>query len=165
MRTPTRKPGKYTNQKQDPYLTSEKFFELENKLKRLKEVSRPRTIAEVKKFASDGDFSENAAYQIAKGKLRGINERILEIEDLLKRAIIIKHQKGSVVQLGSIVLVEVVGKQKKYQILGSAETDPTKGIISHNSPIGRSLIGRRAGEIVKIQLQNREVEYKIVKVE
>ena len=166
MRVPIRKPGKFTNLKQDPHITREKFNELQAKLERLKKNSQPRTIAEVKRLASDGDFSENAAYQIAKGKLRGINQGILEIEDLLKRAIIIEPKKNSgFVQLGNIVTVEVNGKQKTYQILGSSETNPERGVISHNSPIGKNLIGRRMGDNVRIQLSDREVIYKIVKIE
>ncbi|HOZ56453.1 MAG: Transcription elongation factor GreA [Parcubacteria group bacterium ADurb.Bin316] len=164
MRVPIRKSGKFTNLKQDPYITREKCEELKARLERLKKVSQPRTIAEVKRLAADGDFSENAAYQIAKGKLRGINQRILEIEDLLKRAIIIELQKNNgTVQLGSIVTVEANGKQKIYQILGSAETDPDKGIISRNSPIGRNLIGKRVGDVVIIHL-NKEFRYKIIKI-
>ena len=166
MRVPIRKPGKYTNLKQDPHITREKFDELKAKLERLKKISQPRTIAEVKRLAADGDFSENAAYQIAKGRLRGINQGILEIEDMLKRAIIIeRRQNTGIVQLGNIVTVEVNGKQKTYQILGSSETDPDRGVISHNSPIGKNLIGRRIGDSVKIQLNNKEIIYKIIKIE
>jgi len=164
MRVPIRKPGKYTNLKQDPHITREKFDELKAKLERLKKISQPRTIAEVKRLAADGDFSENAAYQIAKGRLRGINQGILETEDMLKRAIIIERKNNGTVQLGHIVTVEINGKQKTYQILGSSETDPSQGIISHNSPIGKSLIGRRVGEVVKVQLNNKNAEYKIVKI-
>ena len=166
MRVPIRKPGKYTNQKLDPYITKEKFNELQGKLKRLKDVSQPRTIAEVKRLASDGDFSENAAYQIAKGRLRGINQRILETEDLLKRAIIIECQSiDGVVRLGNFVKVEVSGKQRTYQILGSSETNPSQGVISHNSPIGKNLIGRRVGDIINVRLDtSREVKYKIIEI-
>ena len=101
MQLPIRKPGKYTYLKPDQHLTQAKFNELKNKLERLK-FNRPRLTEEVKKYASDGDFSENAAYQIAKGKLRGLNQKILEIEDHLKRAVIIQPIKnGEAVRLGS----------------------------------------------------------------
>lgn len=166
MRVPIRKPGKYTNLVTDPHLTPEKFNELKNKLEKLKKVSQPRTIVEVKRLASDGDFSENAAYQIAKGKLRGINNRIDEIEDLLKRAIIIEPLRNNdKVQLGHLVTVSVNGKERKYRILGSSETDPSQGVISHNSPIGSALINRRVGDIVKINVNDKKVEYKIIKIE
>ena len=163
MRLPTRKPGKYNGLKPDPYLTLKKYKELQNKLARLKKFSQPRAISEVKRLALDGDFSENAAYSMAKGRLRGINQKILEIEEYLKKAIIIKpggNQK--IVSLGSRVKVLVNGKQKIYQILGSSETNPAEGIISRNSPIGRALIGHKTGETVKIKLANGQTEYKII---
>jgi transcription elongation factor GreA len=165
MQLPWRKPGKYTNLKPDQHLTEAKYNELKNKLERLR-FNRPRLAEEVKKYASDGDFSENAAYQIAKGRLRGVNQRILELEDHIKRAVIIKPSKNSnTVQLGSSVTVEGDGREKTYLILGSSETDPTKGIISRNSPIGAALIGRRLGDRIKIKLADREIEYKIIKIE
>ena len=90
MRTPTRKPGKYAGVKPNANVTKKKYLELEAKLKKLTERSRVNAIKEVKRLALDGDFSENHAYSMAKGRLRGINRRIDEIEDQLKRAVIIK---------------------------------------------------------------------------
>ena len=164
MQLPIRKPGKYTHLKPDRNLTEAKYIELKNKLARLK-LNRPRLAEEVKKYAADGDFSENAAYQIAKGRLRGTNQGILEIEEHLKRAIIIKPNKDSdLVQLGSSVTVDVSGKQKTFLILGSSETNPERGIISHNSPIGSALIGKKLGNRIKIKLADKTVEYKIIKI-
>jgi len=164
MQVPRRKSDKYTHLKTDPHLTEEKFLELKSKLERLKNAC-PRLIEEVKRLAQDGDFSENAAYQIAKGRLRGVNQGILEIENQLKRAIIIKPQKNAeTVQLGSTVTVEVKGKIKNYLILGSAETNPEKGIISHHSPIGSALMGRRMGAKINLQIAGKTVEYKIIKI-
>lgn len=165
MQTPIRKPGKYTHLKPDQHLTQAKFNELKNKLERLK-FNRPRLTEEVKKYASDGDFSENAAYQIAKGRLRGLNQKIIEIADHLKRAVIIKPNKNSgLVQLGSRVTVITAGQEKTYLILGSSETDPQRGIISSRSPIGAALMGKKINDKIKIKLADREVEYKIIKIE
>lgn len=165
MQLPIRKPGKYTFLKPDGHLTQAKYNELKNKLAKLK-FNRPRLAEEVKKYASDGDFSENAAYQIAKGRLRGMNQKILEIEDHLKRAVIIKPNRNiSIVQLGLNVTISAAGKEKTYLILGSSETNPGRGIISSRSPIGSALIGKKLGEQVKIKLADREVEYKIIKIE
>ena len=165
MQLPIRKPGKYTHLKPDQHLTEAKFNELKNKLDRLI-FNRPRLSEEVKKYASDGDFSENAAYQIAKGKLRGMNQKILEIEDHLKRAVIIKPNKNSnIVQLGSSVTVDAADKEKTYLILGSSETNPARGVISSHSPIGSALMGKKLGDKIKIKLADREIEYKIIKIE
>lgn len=165
MRVPIRKPGKYAHLKQDPHLTEEKFSELKNKLARLKQ-SQPAAASEVARLAEMGDFSENVAYQMAKGHLRGINQRILELEDYLKRVVIIKPLENlETVQLGHKVTIETAGKQKTYLILGSSETDPNKGIISHNSPIGSALIGKKVGDKVKIKPLDKGIECLIIKIE
>ncbi len=165
MRVPYRKPTKYTHIAQDPLLTEEKFNELKNKLEKLKNFSRPKAASEVKRLAELGDFSENVEYQLAKGRLRGINDNIVKIENHLKQAVIISPEKQTdTVQLGHTVTIEKNGIENTYQILGSAETDPQKGVISTHSPIGTALIGRKIGEIAKIKLAGKEVEYKIIKI-
>jgi transcription elongation factor GreA len=165
MRVPQRKPGKYTGLKPDPCLTPAKYRELTARLEKLKR-SRPEAIREVKRLAADGDFSENHAYSLAKGRLRGLNQRILDIEDHLKKAEIIGTPADTaVVSLGCLVTVEVNSRAKTYRILGSSETDPSGGVISHNSPLGKALLGRRAGETAKIRPKDKTVEYKIIKIE
>ncbi len=164
MQTPKRKLGKYAHLKPDANITEAKYNELKRMLERMKK-RQPRAAAEVKLLAEMGDFSENAEYQIAKGRLRGLNQRILDIEDHLKRANIIKTpDNADIVRLGHKVTVEINGKQKEYLILGSSETNPLKNIISNNSPIGSALMGRKAGDRVKVRLKNKEVEYKIIKI-
>ena len=166
MRVPTRRSEQHNRQtKLDPYLTEAKFNELQNKLARLKEA-RPREAREVKRLAEMGDFSENAGYQLAKGRLRGINQRMLDLEYQLKNAIIIEQDNSaSTVQLGRKVTLESNGREKTYLILGSTESNPTAGIISHNSPLGSALIGHRVGDQIKIHLADKEVEYIIKKIE
>ena len=165
MQVPRRKSGKYTHLKPDPHLTAAKFTELQDKLDRLKRVSRPPAIEEVRRLAELGDFSENAAYQLAKGRLRAINERILELEDHLKRAEIIEPTADTrTVQLGHRVTIRIAGQQKTYLILGSSETDPLRGVISHHSPIGAALIGRRVGDVVNINTKKQVIECQIVKI-
>ena len=164
MQIPYRKPGKYAQMKADPLLTEEKFLKLKQKLERLK-ASGPAAAAEVAQTAQQGDFSENAEYQHAKGRLRGINFGILSLEHQLNNAEIIKPQKQTgTVQVGHKVTVEIANKQKTYQILGATETNPRQGVISHNSPLGAALIGRKVGEKVKVKLEKGETEYKIVKI-
>lgn len=165
MRVPIRKGGKYTFLKPDPHLTAEKFAQLQQELERLTKIVQPRAIIEVQRLAELGDFSENTAYQMAKGRLRGLNQRILDLQDHLKRAIIFaKPLDSSVVSLGSQVTVEINGRERTYQILGSSETDPAAGIISHNSPIGAALIGRRVGETSRLRLAGQEVICRIVQI-
>lgn len=166
MQVPWRKPGQYTHLKPDPNVSPAKFDELNKKLQYLYNVARPRTIADMQEQAKNGDFSENAAYAIAKGRLRGINNRILELESFINQAQIIEPAKHTgKVELGCTVTVKVDGKQKVYHILGSAETNPGSGVISNHSPLGAALYGRAVGDMVTVKLANKEVVYKIVKIE
>lgn len=166
MQIPYRKPGKYTNLVQDPHLTEARAFEIKKELDRLKKIVRPKLTVEVALLAEGGDFSENAGYQSAKGHLRAINEKIINYESQLRRAVIIRpKKKATVVELGHTVTISDGKKEKTYQILGSMEVDLKKGIISHNSPLGIKLIGRRAGEVVEVVAGGKKMKYKIMKIE
>lgn len=166
MQIPYRKPGKYSQIKSDPFLTEEKFSELKNTLEKLKKHTRPIAASEVKRLAEMGDFSENTEYQMAKGRLRGINNRILVLEHQINHANLIHApEQTTTIAVGHTVTIETNGKQKTYQILGSTESNPEQGIISHVSPLGAALIGRKAGEVVKVKGAGREVEYLVVKIQ
>ncbi|MBU0731808.1 GreA/GreB family elongation factor [Patescibacteria group bacterium] len=162
MQLPNRKPGKYTFAQFDPNMTQDKFDALSAKLDRLKTVSQPAAIKDVKRLGENGDFSENAEYQIAKGRLRGINRGINEIQRQLDKAIIIKPSEDTTtVQLGHKVTISTAGTEKTFRILGPTETDPEKGIISFKSPLGEALMDKKVGDVVEI----RDVEYKILRIE
>jgi len=163
MRIPTRR-NDFKGYAQDPHMTQSKFNELHDKLERLKKVTRLRLMKEVATHAENGDFSENAAYQIAKGKLRGVNDAIHYLEEHLKKAIIISKNNSGRIDIGSTVTVEVNGKEKTFTILGSSEVDLSQNIISHSSPIGAALLGKGAGESVIILANDRKVIYKIIEV-
>jgi transcription elongation factor GreA len=150
----------------DTLITKEKYQELAQKLQRMKEINHPRLSAEVKRLAQFGDFSENAEYQIAKGKLRSLNQRILETEYQINHAQVIEANKNTDrVCVGHTVTVLVKGKEKTYKILGSTETAPSAGVISRHSPLGQSLLGARIGESVEVALVGKLVVYKIVNIE
>ena len=163
MRSPIRKSGKYTNLPDDPHVTAEKFAELQNTLDRLLQ-QRPPAAREVQRLAALGDFSENAEYQMAKAKLRGINQRILETENRLKHAVIIKAGDSAVVRLGSTVTLTFGNKKIAYQILGSSETNPSHGVISHHSPIGAALLGHRVGDTINVAIGKKTTSYTIVAI-
>lgn len=164
MRTANRKPGKFSVLKPDPFITRGKLSKLEEELEKLKTI-RPSAAAEVARLAELGDFSENVEYQMAKGRLRGINNAILKLENQIHEAIVIEDEKkDGVVRIGSEVEVVFDGKNRKYKILGSVETDPKNGVISYNSPIGAALLDRMSGEKFVIKLADREVVCKIISV-
>lgn len=164
MQIPYRKPGKYMTQKPDHNITQAKFDELQKKLDKLY-ATHPIAAKEVARLAELGDFSENVEYQLAKGRLRRINQNIIEIEYTLKNAEIISPNKNNkIVSLGHTVMLEVNNKVKYYQILGSAEANPDKNIISQNSPLGAVLIGKKVGDEVEIKLKDKNVIYKILEI-
>lgn len=165
MQVPYRKPGKFSQIKSDPLMTQTKFNELKKNLERLLE-NRPVAAKEVARLAELGDFSENVEYQLAKGRLRGINNGILKLERQINDAeIITSNKKTDTVQVGHTVTIESGGKLKTYQILGSSETSPEKGIISHNSPIGSALVGHKVGDVLKIKVGEKKVEYMVTKIQ
>ncbi len=164
MRIPTRR-GDFKGLPLDPHITREKHDELTAQLDRLKKTTRLRVMKEVATLAEGGDFSENAAYQIAKGRLRGINDRIHELEEYLKRVEVIVPKKNGDVDIGSRVTVEVNGKRKTYEILGSSETDPVKGVISYTSPLGSALMGKRAGDRIVVAARGVSFSYMIIDVQ
>lgn len=157
----------------DPvYLTPEGVKRLEARLARLK-ASLPAAIAETARTSAFGDRSDNAEYKEAKGILRRTHGQIFTIEDQLKRAVVIASgvDASGKIQLGSTVTVEVKPKKdvaaatrKIFRILGSSETDPGHGRISHTSPLGAALIGHAAGDVVTVQAPGGAQEYKIVEV-
>ena len=166
MQTPYRKPGKYALQAQDPFLSEEKLKMIQIKLEKLLK-SRYPLAAEVSRLAELGDFSENVEYQLAKGKLRGTNNMILKLENQIKNAVIIKPKSNNnIAGLGHKVTLRLrSGQAKIYEILGSAETDPKKGIISQNSPLGIALLGKKVGDTASVKLKDKIVDYKIIKIE
>lgn len=165
MQIPHRKPGKYAQIKPDPLITAKKYAELERGLIRLKQIKRPAAAAEVARLAELGDFSENAEYQLAKSKLRGINNAILKIESQLNSAEIIKfNNKLGTVQIGSTVTVEINGKSKTFLILGSSETNPGQGVISHLSPLGSALIEHKINDEINFTSSEQITTPKIIKI-
>lgn len=165
MRLPNRKPGKYTFPTFDPVMTEEKFKALEAKLDHILKVSRPKAIKDTQTYAENGDFSENAEYQIAKGRLRGLNKTIDEIKYQLANAEVIKSPTDTkTVQMGHAVTFSVNGIEKTFHILGSTEANPNAGVISYKSPLGALLLGHSTGDEVTMQVGNKPVKYKIVHI-
>ena len=165
MQTPYRKSDKVPRNKIDAKITLAKFEELKRNLDYLKNNLRPMLITEVKELSTTGDYSENAGYQSAKFKLRQTNDKINKIEDLLARSEIIKPNQNNKIEIGNTVEIEVDGNIKKYQILGSLETNPSKGFISYGSPLGSLLLNKRVGDIVELKSNDKTKKYRIKNIE
>lgn len=148
------------------YLTKEKFEELQNELKELK-TNKRKEIAEQLQYArSLGDLSENAEYHEARDTQAKIETRILQLEEILKSAEIVSHKKGSIVEIGSEVVVQKVGdtEKKTFTVVGSEEADMAAGKVSNQSPIGMSLLGKKKGDTFELKTPKGKADYKIVSV-
>lgn len=160
MRVPIRKGNNRIFVSKDYYISPKKYLEIEQEIKRLKN-KRPALASEVKRLAEMGDFSENAAYQLAKGRLRGLNQRILDLSDRLKKAEIIENNSNlNIIQIGHTVKLKIKEEHKTYTILGASESNPSQGIISHLSPLGSLLLGKKVGDIIKL----KDREYKVLDI-
>ncbi|HEU0050868.1 MAG TPA: transcription elongation factor GreA [Patescibacteria group bacterium] len=167
MQIPKRKAQKkYSDEDESLYFTSAAIDRMKQELDRLEHKDRPSTAEEVAAARALGDLSENAEYQDAKARLGRINTRIFYLQERLKHAIRIEEQAvGGPVQIGSTVTVESNGTEKRFQILGTHESNPSRGRISHVSPLGAALLDHVAGEMVVVKTEAGEIAYKIKKVE
>lgn len=137
---------------------------LEKELEELVKVKRPEVIDRIKRAKDYGDLSENAEYEDARNEQSFVEGRIQEIEHMLKYAEIAESKKNGEVGLGSQVKVKIDGEEASYEIVGSTEADPISGKISSDSPIGSSLMGKKAGEKVMAQTPSGEVELKVISI-
>ncbi len=166
MQIPRRQWSRRPPPNNDPvYLTPEGVKRLTTRLARLK-ASLPAAIAETSRTSAYGDRSDNAEYKEAKGILRRTHGQIFNIEDQLRRIVTIPSGTGAAgtVQLGSTVKLSINGVVKTFRILGSSETDPGHGRISHTSPLGAALLGHIVGDVVVVQAPGGTQEYTIVEV-
>jgi transcription elongation factor GreA len=146
------------------YLTPEGIERLHEKLLRLKNAI-PSLAAEAKRTADFGDRSENFEYKQAKGALRGAHREILKIEDQLKRAVTIRPEANGKIQMGSkVVVASENGSRKEFEIVGPLETNPSQGRISHESPLGKTLMGHVENDTVTIKMPTGDRTYQIIKI-
>ena len=133
-------------------LTKEGKEELEKRLEFLKVVKRAEITERIKTAREFGDLSENAEYDAAKNEQAMIEGEILEIENKLKYAVIIKEAKKGTVSLGSKVTFvdEDTKEELTYEIVGTTEADVEQGRISNESPIGNALLGHKANDVVRV---------------
>jgi transcription elongation factor GreA len=147
------------------YLTPEGKKELDDKLAYLKNVRRTEIAELISEARAQGDLSENAEYDAAK-ELQAKNEyEIAEVEAMLKNAVVIENSAAdnNTVAVGLTVMVhnKTMNRDVEYQIVGAAESDPFKGRIANNSPVGAGLIGHKVGETVDIMTPGGVVTFVI----
>lgn len=126
-------------------LTKDGKAELEAELKDLKSM-RPAIAERIATARAFGDLSENEEYSSARAEQKQVENRIIEIEEILKNAKVIRNIKRDKVAVGATVTLKLAGKKTTYSVVGPVEADPLNGKISDESPIGKALLGKSAGD-------------------
>ena len=141
---------------------------LEQELEQLKTVKRKEVVERIKIARSFGDLSENSEYDSAKEEQAFVEGRITTLENMIRNAKIISDAELSrdTVSLGtSVTFIELPdGDEETYTIVGSAEADPFEGKISNDSPIAKSLIGRKIGDEVSVSTPGGEMNVRIISI-
>ena len=145
-------------------ITSEGLIHLKEEKEKLLE-KRPRTVESLRIAREMGDLSENAAYKVARMELSSIDSRLKYLQKMILTAKVVTSEKTGYAGIASQVRFKKDGKEGNYQIVGSIESDPSRGKISHVSPIGRALIGKKAGDKVAIETPGGRVIYEILSID
>lgn len=138
---------------------------LKKELEELKSVKRPQLVDRLAHARSEGDLKENSDYQNARSELEFMDGRIEELEHVIKNAVVMSSSGGDEVVVGTRVTVETNGSEHVFEIVGEWEADPMQKKISHTSPIGQALSGKRVGEEVEVEAPAGKIVYKIVKID
>ena len=154
---------------QEYNLIPQRLKELQDEMTYLKTVREKEVADLIKEARSFGDLSENSEYDEAKNEQGKLYARMAELEDILSNYVVIEEDEteGDYVRLGSTVTVldKEFNEEETYKIVGSQEADPMNGAISEDSPFGRALLGKNAGDDVTVDAPGGLVEYKLLKVE
>lgn len=147
-------------------ITQTGFEELQQELLELKTVKMPKVIDRISNAREQGDLSENADYHSARDERDILQARINEIEEILLKSKVTAVKANGAVSLGSVVILEVVGKDKKitYQMSGEYESNPAEGKVSIESPVGKALLKKSKGDKVEVTTPAGKITYKILEI-
>jgi len=146
-------------------LTRAGFEELAAELTQLRDQKRSAAVARVARAREFGDLSENAEYQAAREELNFIDGRIDELQDIMSRAKVVAGQKSNdKVGLGCKVTVAANGANQVFHVVGDWEANPAEMKISHDSPLGKALLGKKVGDKVEVEAPAGTVVYTIKKI-
>jgi len=146
-------------------VTRDGLTDLRKEYDELVSKKRPDLVARLAAARSQGDLSENSEYTAAKQDLAFIDGKIAELESVLHDAKVISSHPKNKVDVGCKVTLHVDGKKEVFTIVGEWEADPMQKKISHSSPIGKALLGRKVGEKVEVQAPVGKILYKILSIE
>jgi transcription elongation factor GreA len=145
-------------------VTKEGLERLKSELDNLVKVRRPGIIKAIAAAREEGDLRENAGYDAARHDQAMNERRIVDIEDRIRRAVVIDPTKATSVQVGTNVTIDIDGEEETYTIVGAVEARPAEGKISNESPIGRALLGRKVGDVVDIRTPVTVLKARVVSI-
>lgn len=151
-------------QKKEFRLTPEGSEKMKAELKHLKGDRRVELAKRLRHAISMGDLSENADYIAAKEDQAFLEGKIQELETILRNSVIIENSQDGIVDLGSHVVIEENGEIFTYHLVGVKEADPRNGKISHESPIGKALMGKSVGEKAVAETPAGEISMKVIEI-
>lgn len=147
------------------YLSEEGLEKLKKELHNLKTKKRQEIAARLEHAKTLGDLSENAEYQEAKEEQSLVESQIVELEEILRDAVLIKKDHSTDrVDIGSTVRVRSDLREELYTIVGSEETSPAEGRISNESPLGKAFLGRGVGDRVEVKIPSGSRVYEILEI-
>ena len=150
-------------------LTYEGLQKLESELHNLKVVKRKEVAQKIKEAREQGDLSENAEYDAAKDEHRDIEARIDDIEKILKNAEVVVEEEVDLDKISVGCRVKILDmeydEELDYKIVGSTEANSLKGKISNESPVGKALLGAKVGEVVTVETQAGDLNYKVLEIQ
>ena len=149
------------------YLTQEGFLEVEEELDNLRNKKRPEIIKALKDARAVGDLSENADYDAARAEQAQMEGRIVELEHIIENAVIIEKKGTDKVSLGTTVKIKYVDDDEveEYRIVGSKEADPSNNKISNESPLAKSIMNAKAGEVRSVESPNGKYDVQILEIQ
>jgi len=147
------------------YITEEELNNLKKELEYSKTVKMKEIAELIKHTASFGDLKENFAYHDAKEKQGFLHGKIMELQEKIRNARIIKIEYTGKVQISSKVIIELDGEKQEIIIVSTSQADPLKGKISCESPIGKALMGKEAESKIKVNIEGDKIDCKILKIE
>lgn len=143
--------------------TSSGLEKIQKELAGLKE-RRKQVVERIRAAREYGDLAENSEYEDAKNEQSFVEGRILELEEILRRAKVVAKNGTDKVEIGSTVVLKMDGQKIEFILVGTSESDPTVGKISVDSPLGHSLMGKIKGEKVEIATPNGKTNYTIITI-
>lgn len=155
-----------SNNKKKIFVTRGGLEELKRELEELNKKKRPEVLERVSAARAMGDLAENSEYTAAREELSLIDGRIEELTEILKSAELIKEngRGNKSIQLGSTVIVSINGKKEEFALVGEWEADPHNKKISHESPLGKALLGKTVGEKIEVEAPAGTIAYTVVSV-